>query len=115
MRINASASDDAVLQELGERIAAARLALNLTQAELADQAGVSKRSVERLESGQVATQLSSFVRVCRALGLIENLDALLPTPTVSPIALLKLQGRRRQRASKPKAAKPGAWTWGEPS
>jgi len=29
--------------------------MNLTQAALADQAGVSKRTVERLESGAVAT------------------------------------------------------------
>lgn len=43
----------------------------------AGQAGVSKGTVERLESGRVATQLSGFVRVCRALGLIEGLDALI--------------------------------------
>ncbi len=108
-------SNDAVLRELGERIASVRLDLNLTQAEVAREAGISKRSVERLESGQVATQLSSFLSVCRTLGMIERFDALLPVRTVSPIALLKLQGRQRQRASRNVVKEHRAWTWGEPT
>lgn len=90
---------------------------NLTQAALAAQAGVAKRTVERLESGEVATQLSGFVRVCRALGLVERFDSLVPEALPSPIAQLKLQGRKRKRASgkKAAAAAPGKWTWGEPA
>jgi len=88
----------------------------MTQADLAEQAGVSKRTVERLESGEVATQLSGFVRVCRALGLAGRFDTLAPEPGLSPIALLKLQGRKRKRASRKKAttSAPAKWTWGEP-
>ncbi len=108
-------ADDAVLRELGARLAGARLALNMTQAALAEQAGVAKRTVERLESGQAATQLSGFVRVCRALGLIERLDALVPEAAIGPIKQLQLQGRQRQRASGTKAASvtPKNWTWGD--
>ena len=87
------------MRELGERMARARLERNLTQAALAEQAGVSKRTVERLESGEVAMQLSGFVRVCRALGLVERLESFIPEPVPSPIAQLKLQGRTRRRAS----------------
>ena len=115
MKIEARLTNDAILQELGERLAGARLERNLTQAALAEEAGVAKRTVERLESGRAATQLSGFVRVCRVLGLLERLDALVPEGTAGPIAQLKLQGRKRQRATGRKAASGEAkkWTWGD--
>jgi len=115
MKIATTLTNEAILQELGERLAGARLERNLTQAALAEEAGVAKRTVERLESGQAATQLSGFVRVCRALGLLERLDALVPEGTASPIAQLRLQGRKRQRATGRKAASGEAkkWTWGD--
>jgi transcriptional regulator with XRE-family HTH domain len=115
MKITKQAPDDAVLSELGGRLAQVRLARNLTQAQLATQAGVSKRTVERLESGGVATQFSGFLRVCRALDLAERFDLLVPEPVPSPIEQLKLQGQKRQRASaKRKAPAPSKkWQWGD--
>lgn len=115
MKITAQLTDEAVLKELGGRLGSARLTRNLTQAKLAEQAGVSKRTLERLESGQVATQLSGFVRVCRALGLLERFDVLVPQAMTSPMQQLKQQGRKRQRASGNTAAsaKEGKWTWGD--
>jgi len=116
MKIESETADEMIIRELGERLAGVRLERNLTQAALAEQAGVSKRTVERLESGEVATQLSGFVGVCRALGLAGRFDALAPEPGPSPIALLKLQGRKRKRASRKTiaATAPKKWTWGEP-
>jgi transcriptional regulator with XRE-family HTH domain len=117
MKIAEQISDEGILRELGGRLTGARLERNLTQAALAEKAGVSKRTVERLESGEVATQLSGFVRVCRALGLLERFDALIPEAAPSPMEQLKLQGKRRQRASGARAATgaPKKWTWGEKS
>jgi transcriptional regulator with XRE-family HTH domain len=117
MRITSGQTDQAILGELGERLAAARLGRNLTQAALADQAGVSKRTVERLESGQVATHLSGLLRVCRALGLLDRFDALVPESTPGPVAQLQLKGKTRQRASRKRPAPGGkkAWTWGDGS
>lgn len=119
-------TDHTVLTELGARMAQVRLSQNLTQAALATEAGVSKRTIERLESGAVGTQLSGFVRVCRALGLLDRLGLLVPETTPSPMAQLKLHGKTRQRARGPALAaqEPAAhyasgapttkWTWGEP-
>ena len=117
MKITTQLTDGAVLQELGGRLAGVRIERDLTQASLAEQAGVAKRTVERLESGEVATQLSGFLRVCRALGLLERFENLLPEHAPSPMAQLKLQGRRRRRASGRRAAsgEPKKWTWGEPA
>ncbi|RRJ97182.1 XRE family transcriptional regulator [Opitutaceae bacterium TAV4] len=99
MRITRDATDDAILTELGARFTHARLERNLTQAQLAEQAGVAKRTVERLEAGAVGTQLSGIIRIGRVLGILERLDALIPEPTISPLEQLKLRGRRRQRAT----------------
>lgn len=118
MKIVSALSDDAILAELGARIAAERLAANLTQAMLADRAGVSKRTVERLESGEVAARLSALVRVCRALGLVERFDALLPAPVPGPVERLKMARGQRKRATRrrPAATAPArAWTWGDES
>lgn len=114
MKISSSMTDDAVLRELGARLEGARLAANLTQAQLASQAGVSKRTVERLEAGVVAAQLSVLLRVCRVLGLLERLELLVPESGPSPVAQLKLKRRARQRASGRRAARAPAWTWDKP-
>ncbi len=115
MKIERQATDETVLAELGSRLAQARLERNLTQAQLAEQAGVSKRTVERLESGSVATQLSVFIRVCRVLDLIERIDLFIPEPVPSPVEQLKMRGRKRQRASAKKKTKapPKKWQWGD--
>ncbi len=113
MRISNQLVDEVILRELGERLARTRLQRNLTQAELATEAGVSKRTVERIEDGGVS-QLANLVRVCRALDLMAGLDALIPEPMPSPVAQLKLRGKERKRASSAKPhAPPGKWQWGE--
>ena len=115
MKITKQVTDEAVLRELGGRLARVRLDRNLTQSRLAEQAGVSKRTVERLESGSVATQVSSFIRVCRVLDMVERFDLLVPEPVPSPVEQLKLRGRKRQRASAGKKTKASSkkWQWGD--
>jgi transcriptional regulator with XRE-family HTH domain len=114
MNITKQATDETVLTELGERLTRIRLERNLTQAQLADQAGVSKRTVQRLEAGEVATQLSGFIRVCRVLDVLERFDSLIPEPVPSPVAQLKFRGQQRRRASTIKTGKSPAkkWQWG---
>ena len=118
MKSSRQVSDSAARQDLGARLATRRLRLNLTQAQLAEEAGVSKRTIERLETGATATQLSAFLRVCRVLGLQEHIDQLALDSAPSPLAQLKLKGRTRKRASgetesaNTTAAKSKRWTWG---
>jgi len=115
MKMNSKMTDEALMRLVGERLSGLRLARNLTQKQLAEQAGLGLRTVQRLELGAAATQLSGFIRVCRVLGLVENLEAFIPQPAVSPMAQLQQQGRKRQRATGRKAAvgTPKKWTWGE--
>ncbi len=115
MKIVKQTPDEAILIELGGRLAKERLERNLTQSQLAAQAGVSKNTVQRLEAGSVATQLSGFIRVCRVLDLVERFDLLVPELVPSPIEKLKLRGRKRLRASARRKAKVSSkkWQWGD--
>ncbi len=111
-------TDDEVLKQLGERLARHRLARNLTQEQVATQAGLGLRTVQRLELGVAGTQLSGFIRICRVLGLLDRLADLVPAASPGPIAQLRRQGRPRGRASgRPTTASAAAkpWTWGDAS
>ena len=111
MKIHSNLSDEATLQELGQRIARYRLNRNMTQGALATESGVSTPTVQRLENGQ-STQASNLIRILRALKLLENLDALVPEPAISPLQQARMQGKTRQRASSPRKRKTSArWTW----
>ncbi|WP_397421357.1 helix-turn-helix domain-containing protein [Phenylobacterium sp.] len=117
MRFTHLLTDDALLGELGAGLERARLERNLTQAQVAEKAGVSKSTLERLEGG-ASSQLTTLIRVLRALDLLEGLNQLLPETPFSPIEQLKLRGKTRQRASAPKvvhADKTGPWRWGDQS
>lgn len=115
MNINSKLSDEAVLAELGARLAHARLEQGLRQAELAARAGIGVATLQRLETGQ-DVRLTTVVRVMRALGLLDALDALIREPGPSPIELLKLRGRQRQRVRftrTPDEVSPQPWRWGD--
>jgi hypothetical protein len=59
---------------------------------------VSRRVVLDLERGK-GCGLSSLIEILRALRKLDQLDAFLPDPGISPLQLAKLRGRERQRAS----------------
>lgn len=119
-------SDDAITEEVGRRVAAARLDRQMTQAQLAAAAGVSKRTVERLEDG-APTQLANLIRCLRALDMLEGFERLLPETPANPMQMLgrRHAPRRRARPPKPGAVSHGAigpteatprppgWTWGD--
>ena len=108
-------TDDAALAEIGSRIGAARLAKGLTQAALAEEAGVSVRTITRLEAGTAATQITAVLRVLRVLGLFERMEQLLPEPLTSPLEALHRQRSTRKRARTKRRPEAGrdAWAWGE--
>ena len=98
MKITALVAEDLVLIELGKRFARRRIDLSVTQADLARQAGVSKRTVERIEAG-ASTQLSSLIRIIRVLDLMQGLEGLVPAAVPESLEFPKQQGKVRQRAS----------------
>ena len=99
-------SDKAVLEELGRRVQAQRLNLNMAQADMARKAGVSRRALQNLEGGRGCT-LALLIRVLRVMGKLEQFGAVLPEPGPSPLQLARLKGRERQRASGRRRRAPG--------
>ncbi|MEX2181385.1 MAG: helix-turn-helix transcriptional regulator [Gemmatimonadaceae bacterium] len=95
--ISATATTTEILSELGHRIRRYRLQQNRTVAEIASRSGLSRFAIESAEHGRNPT-LDTLVRILRALGRVEALDAFLPAPLISPLELAELSGKQRQRA-----------------
>ncbi len=114
MKISSLLTDDSILAELGQRLAARRVEMQLTQAEVAEQAGVGKRTLERMEAGH-SSQLSSLVRVLRVLDALPALESLLPGTGPRPMDLLQRGGKPRQRATgkRGKSSPDDSWRWGD--
>ncbi len=114
MRLDANLTDETVLKELGARLAELRLNRNLTQSEVAEQAAITRPTVVRIEKG-LPTDVTSFIRVLRALNLVDRLDTLVPEQSISPIQRADLVRETRKRARKPreKSAPGRGWKWGD--
>lgn len=114
MKLNELIQDEAILTELGRRLAQSRIERNFTQAELARKAGVSKRTLERLESGET-TQTRTLLRVFRELDLLGRLDVVVPESTLRPKQMVKGGGKIPKRVSKklPPKREDSEWTWGD--
>ena len=110
-------SDETVQQVLGERLAQHRISAALTQVQLAERAGISPRTVVRMEGGQGA-DLRNLIRVLRALDLLAGFNALVPSLPPSPVEQLKLRGKQRERVRAPRqpatTPPPGARPWRMP-
>lgn len=106
-----TASSDAIIDALCKRLDEIRLSRNISQADLAKEAGVSRSTMTRMADGK-AISLDSFVRVMIALRLTDHLAALLPDPGIRPIERVQLEGTERQRARR-KSHKAAQWHWGD--
>ncbi|MFQ5344706.1 MAG: helix-turn-helix domain-containing protein [Mariprofundus sp.] len=91
-------SDQAIEKEIGQRMKALRLRKNISQQALATAACTHRNVIGALENGKGST-LSTLIAVLRELDALNELDAFIPDVEVSPIEMLKSQGKKRQRAS----------------
>lgn len=98
---------------LCRRLVAIRLSRNITQEQLAEEAGVSPRTIGRLEKG-LGISLDTFIRVLAALRIQTNLEGLLPDPAVRPIERVGLGAGERKRARPTAAKREGSgWSWAD--
>ena len=103
------ASSETITGALCKRLDEIRLSRNISQADLAKEAGVSRSTMTRLADGK-AVSLDSFVRVMVALRLTDHLAAMLPDPSIRPVERVQFGGAERQRASR-KKDKTSEWKW----
>ena len=65
--------------QFGQEVRRLRESAGFTQAQLAEQAGVSRRWIGRLERGHTGAELDNIMRLTRALDLSLTFEEL-PTP-----------------------------------
>ena len=107
------ATSDQIEAALCKRLESIRLSRNITQAQLAEEAGVSPRTIGRLEKGQ-GVSMDTFIRIMMALSIQQDLEVLLPDPTVRPIERAGMGAGERQRARPTKPIeKLTTWSWGD--
>lgn len=96
-----SASDKALSKHIGSYIKHHRLESNKTQGILAKEAGIGRSTLSLLERGETVT-VATLIQVMRALDILNVLEAFTIQRIISPLALAKLEKKRRRRASRSK-------------
>ncbi len=103
-----------LLREMGRRLAHLRISARITQDELAQKAGISRFSLQRLEKGASGIRLESFFSVLRALGVLESLSIVLPEPSLTPLELAQLEEKKAHLPKRVRKARVKAnLKWGD--
>lgn len=102
---------------LGEKISQMRIRSRLTQAELADKAGVGKSTIARVEKG-LPIQTTSLFKIARVLPLTGEIETLLSYEKESPAVRFHSKKGQPKRVRKPKDRPSGnqkavLWRWGD--
>jgi transcriptional regulator with XRE-family HTH domain len=91
-------------RRMGEQLATWRKLRQLTAAQVADRAGISRYTVMRLENGEGAS-MENLLRVARALGVLDMLTAALD-PFATDVGRLRAQESLPQRVRSPRTRRP---------
>ena len=94
---------------LGQQLAELRIARQLKQTELAYEAGVSHRTLQRLEAGE-PVKSDGLIKVIKCLGRLDGIRAALASPGFSPYEKLAEAGLK---VSQLKQQRPAAVRAGE--
>ena len=92
-------SDSAIVHTLGAFVKHHRLTQNLTQGQLAEDAGINRSTLSEFENGMRPTLLT-FIQLLRPLGLLHALEPFRVQQQLSPLQLAKLEQEQRKRAGK---------------
>ena len=92
-------SNEALLKYIGQQIRHMRINSNFTQKELAQDAGISRVTLDHLEDGD-GVKLETLIRVLRALQKLEILNSFETQAIVSPLLLAQVEGKMPNRVSK---------------
>ena len=92
---------------MAESVVAWRKLRGMTQAQLADRAGIARATLARFEQGEGGISLDSLLRILRALGILENLNRALD-PYESDLGRLRAGEELPQRVRPLKLAEEDA-------
>jgi len=115
--INNAMNDAAIIRQIASRLRNTRLDANLTQADMAERSGLSISTINRIENGEDA-RFSAYIKYLRVLGMIDNINLLIPQWEMRPSQYLnntpvrqRATGSRKSRSSA--SANTTTWKWGD--
>ena len=109
MKITGYESEWIILKELGNRIKQHRIALNITQIDLAQKCGISISTETRIENGD-DSKMSNYIKIMTALGIIDNINILIPEEQPDYKAIFE-ERPSRKRASRGRKKQKSVWVW----
>lgn len=98
------------IKELGQKIKTYRIMNEMSQQDLENKSGVSKRSISRLEQGE-SVQLDNLFKIIIALGLGDNIELLVPDQTKRPSYYLEKTESKPKRVRK--KTQKNEFKWGD--
>ena len=87
------------IKELGQKIKTYRIMKEMSQQDLEDKTGVSKRSISRLEQGE-SVQVDNLFKILLGLELGDNIELLFPDQTKRPSFYLEKTADKPKRVRK---------------
>ena len=113
MKISFYSSNNEVLTEIGKRIKSQRIAMNMTQTEMADRTNLTRKTISNLENGKDVS-FSTIIDVLRCLGQLQGLDMAIPEQVIRPSQIIANE-KTRERASRIRSEKKDnkTWKWGD--
>lgn len=96
------------IKELGQKIKIYRIMKAMSQQDLTDKSGVSKRSISRLEQGE-SVQVDNLFKILLALDLGDNIELLVPDQTKRPSYYLEKSEDKPKRVRKKTEKKDFKW------
>ena len=91
-------TDSAIIAEVYNRLEARRKHQDITQADMAQRLNITPKSYRAISEGKC--KLVTFVALVRQCGLIENMESLVPQPTLSPLEVVRKAAKSGQRQHK---------------
>lgn len=77
-----------IYDTIAERLKVMRKSYGFTQEELAEQAGISRSTIARIEKGETIT-LDAIIRIFRCFHTLERFEHLFETTPLSPLELYR--------------------------
>jgi transcriptional regulator with XRE-family HTH domain len=94
-----------LLQNLASFLKEERLRSNLSQDQVADLSGLSRKTITQLENGK-GGNLESLIKVLDAIKRLDVWSVFEVKPMISPLQLAKLARAKRKRATGTRIVKP---------
>lgn len=91
-------TDNAIAENIGDRLRELRLNRNHSQQEICGMTGLSIKAILNAEKGK--SNIVTYIKILRALNCLDHLENFIPKPGISPMQMVKLSNNKRIRASR---------------